>query len=185
MNSEAERPAPANSASPTVLPSAVEIIETTFKRGRTPTDTDADERVNVQFDFAVKRLGPNAVGVRLTARTSAATGLSLEVTAQTALNLVVPRGEELDVDAHLAQIAGQLGPVVIYPYLREFIADVTRRAGLEPLTLPIVQVGRLFTVEPDEIQLKPEGKPPKKAAPKKQSKPKAPGKDSTKPTKRK
>lgn len=46
------------------------------------------------------------------------------------------------------------GPAIIYPYVRETIADLTRRAGYPPLHLPPVNFVRLAEEEKEPMQKK-------------------------------
>lgn len=43
-----------------------------------------------------------------------------------------------DVEDEWRRTAAQLAPIVLYPYLRELISDLTRRSQAEPLTLPVL-----------------------------------------------
>ncbi|MBI5599841.1 MAG: protein-export chaperone SecB, partial [Deltaproteobacteria bacterium] len=45
----------------------------------------------------------------------------------------------------LTRVAVINGPAIIYPYVRETIADMSRRAGFPPLHLPPVNFVRLAT----------------------------------------
>lgn len=48
-------------------------------------------------------------------------------------------------DMTVTHVATINGPAIIYPYVRETIADMTRRAGFSPLHLPPVNFIRLAT----------------------------------------
>lgn len=75
--------------------------------------------------------------------------------------------EGLDLDSELALIAGALGPVVVFPYTRELVADLTRRAGRTPTTLPVLNMGRAFKVDPESLRWNPDAQ---KATPAKRGK---------------
>jgi preprotein translocase subunit SecB len=68
------------------------------------------------------------------------------------------------------QIASINCPAIIYPYLRETLADLTRRAGFPPLHLPVTNFQKLA---------KSEGSPTQESA---SQTPKSPNKSSREPT---
>lgn len=57
---------------------------------------------------------------------------------------------EADVEEHWKQTATRLAPLVLYPFLREVVSDLTRRSKAEPITLPILSF-RAFEETPVEI----------------------------------
>ncbi|MDD3801448.1 protein-export chaperone SecB [Desulfuromonas thiophila] len=47
-------------------------------------------------------------------------------------------------DAELEQLVNEHCALVLFPYLRELVADITRRAGFPPLHIPHVDFARVF-----------------------------------------
>lgn len=157
-------------------PGTVEIVKLHFDdlRGRSAQapaaemgTPDSSEEPTLRFDFSAGRIAEDAIVVALQLLIEAPETASLIVAAKTRITVTIPEDAALDVDDELAKIASQMGPVIIYPYLREVIADVTRRAGMSPLTLPIYQIGTFFKVDPKSLALpaspKQKNKPAKKA----------------------
>lgn len=46
--------------------------------------------------------------------------------------------------AKLSEVAVRVGPVVVYPYLRETLSTLSTRAGMAPIVLPVMNVGAVF-----------------------------------------
>lgn len=57
-----------------------------------------------------------------------------------------------EVEAHWRQTAATLAPIVLYPYIRELVADLTRRSQAEDLTLPVLAFGG---IDVDGLQVPP------------------------------
>jgi preprotein translocase subunit SecB len=56
----------------------------------------------------------------------------------------------LKSDQSLDKIARINCAAILFPYLRETVADIVRRAGLPPLNLPPVNFVALYNAKPDE-----------------------------------
>ena len=56
----------------------------------------------------------------------------------------------IKVEQTLDKIARVNCAAILFPYLRETVADIVRRAGLPPLNLPPVNFVALYTVKPKE-----------------------------------
>lgn len=141
----------------TIAPGPVEIFSASFTRADQPTSSEPyTTPIDVRFDLAADRRDETTVVVQLQVQVENPTVMTAEVTARCAIQVQPVEGVEVDVDAEMAKVAGSVGPVVIYPYVRELIADMSRRGGLTPLTLPVYQMGRFFTFEPQDLRLKQE-----------------------------
>lgn len=163
----------------TITPGPVEISAVSFARADQPTSSPGPDTasIDVRFDLAAVRQGATTVVVQLQVHVESPTVMTAEVVANCAIQVEPVAGADVDLDVEIAKVAGSVGPVVIYPYARELIADMTRRAGLTPLTLPVYQMGRFFTFEPKDMRLKQDDvEPPARLAAKssgRESKPKA------------
>lgn len=162
-------------------PGNVELVSLHFDRlfgakaGRDADDGDPD--ANITFELRTGRAAPDAVFVVLSVNVQAEPVATIKMEARTKLTVTTVDESKPVTTEELAQIAARMGPVVIYPYLRELVADVTRRAGLEPLTLPIYQIGSFFEVDPKSLELPKQAKSTKKSSKKPA---KAPGKSTSK-----
>lgn len=143
-------------------PGVVEIVKLHFDdlRGRTAQARTAEQGTpdspaepTLRFDYSTGRVAKDAIVAALQLVIEAPETASLTVAAKTRITVTISEDAALDVDVELAKIASQMGPVIIYPYLREVIADVTRRAGMPPLTLPIYQIGTFFKIDPKSLAL--------------------------------
>lgn len=145
-----------------INPGNVELTSLQFERqrgGGAGGEAEAESaEAEVSFEFKARRIAADAVLVGLAVDVKAPNVAAVSAAAQTVLTVSVTEGADVNLETELAQIAARIGPVVIYPYLREVVADATRRAGLEPLTLPVYQVGNFFKVKPEDLRL-PQAKP--------------------------
>lgn len=140
----------------TIYPGDVHLVKLEFARSseaRAGEANDTEVPGKVRLDYGVRRTSSNAVMVRLGVHVDATTLAKISVTAQCEITVNPIEDAEVHLEDAMARIAAQIGPVVIYPYLREIVADVTRRAGLPTVTLPIYQIGTFFKVEPKDIEL--------------------------------
>lgn len=137
-----------------ISPQSVEIDEITFKLKEPDGSNAMADTDEVSFSMGAHRASATELAVRLQVAVNLRTGTQIQVAARSVLRTKVAEGAAVDLDVEMARIAGQMGPVVLYPYLRELVADITRRAGLKPTTLPIYQVGRMFTFEPDDLRFR-------------------------------
>lgn len=163
MSAPASRPGPGEVSGWSIDPGNVELVGLEFQRLDLPAPAASapDDPVNVEFEFSAARAGPNHLAVALKVSVHATGVLQVAAQAATVLTVEHPEEPQETVDAEYAQIAAQIGPVIIYPYIRELIADLSRRTGKPPLTLPIYQIGSLFEVDPEQIRLREEPKPKK------------------------
>lgn len=138
--------------------SNIEVISLHFDRLE---GSDAPELVgketpsDVTFHFQAARK-KNQVRVTLTVEVAAKPIASIKASARTTLTVKTINGSSEVGQEELAEIAARMGPVAIYPYLREVVADTTRRAGLEPLTLPIYQIGTFFQAASEDLESTPD-----------------------------
>lgn len=135
-----------------IFPGPVELLHLIYRRPEA-IDEDPVTAKAPEFTFDATRVGPNEVGVLLGVDIVDPDSGQASVYAVCSIKVEVAEGEEVDLDSELAKIATQIGPVVIFPYLRETIADASRRAGLPPITLPVYQVGRMFKVKPENMKI--------------------------------
>lgn len=166
MPAPASKPEPGTVGDWKIDPGTVELIDVTFTRRdfTGEPERDATTAIDVNFEFNAVRATLNKVGVVLTVKIHEPALANIEIQAGTVLTFKFPEDSAEDIDRQLADIAAQMGPVIIYPYIRELVADLTRRAGLKTLTLPIYQIGTFFKIEPKDLERPDEPKPAMKAA---------------------
>jgi preprotein translocase subunit SecB len=61
--------------------------------------------------------------------------------------------EDFNYELHLKDVVARVGPVVLYPYIRETVSSLTQKALLPPVILPVLNMGVIFDV--DEVNLPP------------------------------
>lgn len=166
MSAPASKPTAGQVGGWSIDPGNVELIDLNFNRLDFTKDASEDDSnpVDVQFEFSAVRVSEGKVAVALEVKVRAPATIEISVLAGTVLTVEHPDEPANVIDAELAKIAAQVGPVIIYPYARELVADLTRRSGKGTLTLPIYQVGSLFEVNPEEIRLPDAPKEPSKSA---------------------
>lgn len=153
-------PSPASKATPgqvgnwSIDPGTVELMGLEFMRLDLQADNvgSPEDPVGIEMQFSTARASSNQVAVALEVRAQAPTTVEVAVKAGTILTIDHADEPPSELDEEFAKIAAQMGPVILYPYIRELIADLTRRSGKGTITLPIYQVGTLFQVNPDEIR---------------------------------
>lgn len=177
MPSPASKPTPGEVQGWSIDPGTVELVGLKFNRIDLLEGVSEapDEPVNIDFEFSANRVGSNHLAVVLEVKVYAPGTLEVNVQAGTVLTVEHPEEPAEVVDEEYAKIAAQIGPVILYPYVRELIADLSRRTGKGTLTLPIYQVGTIFEVRPEEVRLR-EEPAPEKPAKKSVSKAKKPAK---------
>lgn len=155
MSTQVSRPEAGKVGAAQIDPGTVELINLNFNRlqGDDVPSANINDKADITFELLVRRKSRAEVTVILGIKVVASNLATIDVKAGTHITVEFADEEDLDVERELANIAGQVGPMIIYPYLREAVADVTRRAGLAPLTLPIYQIGTFFKVDPADLQL--------------------------------
>lgn len=134
-----------------VLPGAVELVSLAFSRA--PQQKSDGGETQSRFGLIAERVGPLAVRIEMQNDTHLFDGGSVSVAMETVLTIAPTKeAPHFDVDAELAKIAGALGPLVIFPYIREQIADLTRRSGRDPVTLPVLNMGGAFAIEAEALR---------------------------------
>ena len=136
-----------------ILPGPVEVVHLKFDRVERNAETKLTDEIQVTFGVGARRLDRDEVVVQLEVAVEKAGEATIAVTARSLLRIEVLQEAPLDLDVELARIASQVGPVVIYPYLREVVADLSRRGGITPITLPVYQIGKMFTFDPENLAL--------------------------------
>lgn len=105
--------------------------------------------------LGVSRLAAGRIVVDLTLKSEDSGMLEFEIGYRLAIEVVPDQDqkESFEYDRVLRDIAARIGPVVLYPYLRETLSSFSLKAGLTPLVLPVMNVGTLF--DPETIELPP------------------------------
>lgn len=138
-----------------ILPGPVEIVRLEFKHIESGADEKPAGEIEVTFGTGAARVSQNEIVVQLEATVHKAREAHVVGAARCRLRIELTEGVKVDYDAEVARIAGQVAPVVIFPYLREVIADISRRGGLAPITLPVYQIGRMFTFDRESLVWQP------------------------------
>lgn len=147
-----------------------------------PIESATPAEGSVKINLRLYRLSRERLGVELSAQVEDIPSLHVNATYRAMFELEQPPESDREVENAVRNIGVQLGPRVLYPFVREVISDVTLRAGLSPFILPIVNLDELL--KPEAIQVpsfpaerksvergaKPTRKAKKKAKPKRKSK---------------
>lgn len=113
---------------------------------KAPAAPDDEREDTFKLSLGLNRLEDAEVLIELVAEGDIATSEFL-VATRVAMRLNVKDGADVDVEAELAEASRRIGPVVLYPYVRETVTELFRRAGLAPLVLPVMNVGSIFGEE--------------------------------------
>lgn len=152
MSAQASNPEPGKVGGWRIDPGEVQLIELTLRRLDIPPESEANAEREVNFELTAIRATIDKIGVVLGLKVLEPGLADITVRAGTILTVTLP-DETQDREQQLADIAAQMGPIIIYPYLRELVADLTRRTGTRALTLPIYQIGTFFKLGPKDIKL--------------------------------
>lgn len=127
---------------------APELLRVVFER-LAPGDLESDpadqQEVQFRLGFEATRIADDAVSVELSAESREGMAVKFEVAFKATLSVVPSQeGSSLDMAAKLSEVAVRVGPVVVYPYLRETLSTLSTRAGMAPIVLPVMNVGAVF-----------------------------------------
>lgn len=133
-----------------IFPRAVQVWRAEFRR--LEAEGKGSYRSDANFTIGVKRVSETVIHVELTALSVDDPQAEFAVTARVEIEVQTElEGRELDKE--LAAIASRVGPVIVFPYIRELIADLSRRSGIVPITLPVINIGAMFDVPVEALKL--------------------------------
>ena len=109
----------------------------------------------MSLGLGVDRLGQWAVGIELTAQSEDDSPVVFSIAYRVVLTVepVGNSGPDIDSDTTLKEVSARLGPVILYPYVRETLSSLSVKAGRKPLVLPVINAGMAF--DPGEVELPP------------------------------
>lgn len=127
---------------------APELLRVMFERPA-PGDAESDpadqQEVQFRLGFGAARIADDAVSIELSAESREGMAVKFEVAFRTTLSILpTQEGSSLDWAATLSEVAVRVGPVVVFPYLRETLSALSTRAGMAPIVLPVMNVGAVF-----------------------------------------
>ncbi len=138
----------------------VELVKLQFERRDGNGEEDpsvGDVFGDINFTMRAWRASENTLGLELTAEAAEQATHAFHITGRTVLQVSVidPVNSPVDLDHVFPGVGGQIGPVIIYPYIREAVADLSRRAGITPITLPVLNMGSMFEIPAETVAWKP------------------------------
>ncbi len=130
-----------------------ELLRITFERNLEsevqsnqgePADTSD---VEFRLGFGAARTGDNAVTIELSVTTADGSPISFDITYRLTLTVEpIADDKPIGLEKVLPEVAARVGPVVMYPYIRETLASLSAKAGRKPFVLPVMNVGAIFEV---------------------------------------
>ena len=111
----------------------IRLLECSFSINRDAPDQDSVIGSSLSFESAFDKDTKTVTGVLKTVSQEDKNS-PYQFSAEIGGKFILDDGEE----EHLKRICEINIPAILLPYLRETIADLTRRAGFPPLHLPIV-----------------------------------------------
>lgn len=102
------------------------------------------------FGLGLNRISSHSLGVELSVEIKDFKPLALRASYRAVFELA----ESVDtneIDQQLRFIAAQVGPSILYPFIRETVVSTVVKAGLPPLLPPVVNFRSVF--DPDQIAL--------------------------------
>lgn len=110
-------------------------------------------RATTEYSLSVVRFEPLQLGIQFGATVIGIPDLEASAWFRMIVTLRPESPEAADPDRAFRQLAARVGPVAMYPFIREAIASAAMKAQLPGLVLPIANVGGLF--DEDEITIPP------------------------------
>lgn len=114
-------------------------------------DALPDEPLNVEFGLNLHRFGALELGVEFSVEIKDVPDLAARVAFRMIYSLVEGSPEASDPDLAFRLVAARMAPVAMYPFMREALVSVSQKALLEPLLLPVRNIGALW--DPGAIAL--------------------------------
>jgi preprotein translocase subunit SecB len=121
-----------------------EIRRALFERIADQVEGEAE--YEYRLDLSVNRSGRNRVVVELTAESHDSNAVEFRVTCRLGMEVhpVEEADQDFDYDTVLRDVSVRIGPVVAYPYIRELISNLSQRSGIDPVVLPVMNMGAVF-----------------------------------------
>lgn len=114
---------------------------------------ELDVDANLELHLRVQRPKVDTVAVELVVESGESDGADFSISCRVAITVEPTSDDELDHDAVLRGVAARIGPVVVYPYIREFLSTLSQRSGMQPIVLPVMNIGLMF--DPESVELPP------------------------------
>lgn len=126
------------------------LLESSFKRKAIVDfqNPKFKNRVNISVEHHVAE--GNHLNITVSLDFSAGTSREKEILAKIKMTGVFIRGDESVLT--MEQFAKANGPAIMFPFLREHLASITTKAGINPVLLPAVNFIKL--AEEDKIKRK-------------------------------
>lgn len=138
------------------LPIAIsppELWRLEFKRKQVKEqDIEVGDEVPLLTGLSIARLATDEIGVELSLSIQELPQFAIEVSYRSRFQ--VQSTEQVDdLAGMLKTIAARIAPATLYPFVRETVASVLARAGVDAPLLPVLNFAKMF--DPDEIELPP------------------------------
>lgn len=116
--------------------------------------TEADVRnARTEYSLGLYRFGRLRLGIQFGAAISGVPRLEARAVFRMIVTFAPDSSEAADPESAFKPFAARVGPLTMYPFVREAITSAAMKAQLTALALPVADVGALFTE--DEIQIPP------------------------------
>lgn len=106
-----------------------------------------EEPLNVEFGLSLHRFGALELGVEFSVEIKEVPDLTARVAFRMIFSLVEGSPEASNPELALRLVAARMAPVAMYPFMREALASVSQKALLEPLLLPVRNIGAMWDPE--------------------------------------
>lgn len=120
---------------------SVALVTCVLERIQILSGETQDDALDITFKLGLGRPSGNELVVQMTFRFERLHGLRLELTYGVHFRRTAPVEDE---DRYWRDVATQVAPVVLYPYVRETVTALTSRAAVPPVILPIVNFKTLI-----------------------------------------
>lgn len=128
--------------------SAPELWELSFRQGEMDSSGRAgDGKQQLRLGIGFTRTSRTKLGVELGVDVLGLPSTELTVKYRAVFEFVEADNAEVDIDAHFREVAAGLAPSALFPFIREAVAATASRAGMPPLTLPIINFRNFFSEE--------------------------------------
>lgn len=140
-----------------------DLRELEFRReDAPPAESAKDAPVEMEFDIAIGRVTKTALQVELQVKLNGHEGITAKVAYRAILDLFDDIDGEANLDRELRILGARTAPSLIFPFIREAVASVSRKSDGKSVVLPIVNFAAVLDLESVEIPPLAETNPPSK-----------------------
>ncbi len=121
---------------------------------RSAASQEGEQPFPIDLGFGLTRFAKDVFGIELTVSAKDGAPASIKVSYRAVFRIhLQSQADTSDYDAVVRDVLLYTGPSVIYPYIRETVASLFQKSGLQTVTLPLVNFYQI--VDPSRVEIPP------------------------------